>query len=191
MQIDDLLRELRAEIGRVDAAAAARLQPGLSAAAARLKVKLFFPYRVTEDAVALYRWADGSDGRVELLPGAYFVSSAFVIQRGWLMRSMRSVLNRIAPDPYRKSVPFLTDGSDGGYAFGAIDSASAGAIVKMSIAAPWRIAFRDLPALLRTSVACYRQGIIRPGDAMPEFHAFGRLAAEMNPDAEAWRDLAK
>lgn len=185
--MDDLLQELRAEIERVDPEAAARLRPGLSAAAAKLRVKLFFPHRVTDDASALYRWADGAEGRVELLPGAYFVPSTYVIQQGWLIKLISPGVQRVAPDPYRKAVRFLTDWSDGGYALGAVDSPSAGAIVSMSIHAPWKIAFRSLSDLLRTSVECYRRGIIQADDATSDFSGFARLAAELNPASEAWR----
>jgi hypothetical protein len=97
---------------------------------------------------------------------------------------MRAELEEDCPQRYRDCFRFLTDTSDGGYAFGRIDSPSEGQIVHLCIHSPWLLAFRDLECLLRTSIECYRQGIMSTDSDLPDFEAYFELVAQMNTGME-------
>ena len=127
------------------------------------------------------------DGRFEMLPGAYFIPLNEALLEFEEVHGIRDELEQIFPERYRDSFRFLTDWSDGGYAFGRIDSPSQGEIVHRCIHAPWLLAYHDLADLLKTSIACYRQGVMRSGSDPPDFRAYYELAARMNPGLENWR----
>jgi hypothetical protein len=180
-----LFEQLIAEVQRTDPEVVRRLRPGLPAEIVREKLATL-PFRVSDDAVALYSWADGADGLLKLLPGAYFVSLDEALAECNMMQDMKDELQEIFFNPYFDSLRFLSDGSDGGYAFGRVDSPSEGQIVDRCIHAQWSIAYRDLPALLTTAIACRRQGVFGSGSDVADFEEHYRLAAELNPGVENW-----
>jgi len=128
------------------------LRPGLSLDLIQEKLANL-PFRVSDDVIELYSWADGSDSAFELLPGGYFISLDEALVDCSMMQEMKDKLLKIFFEPYYDSLRFLSDWSDGGYAFGRIDSPSDGQIVKRCIHEQWAIAYRDLPALLSTAIA--------------------------------------
>jgi hypothetical protein len=184
--VKQLFQELVAEVRRINPSAAELLRPGLSPEVAKQKLAAL-AFQVTPDAAALYTWADGADGRFEMLPGAYFIPLNEALLEFEEVHGIRDELEQIFPERYRDSFRFLTDWSDGGYAFGRIDSPSQGEIVHRCIHAPWLLAYHDLADLLKTSIACYRQGVMRSGSDPPDFRAYYELAARMNPGLENWR----
>ena len=93
-------------------------------------------------------------------------------------------------DPHRDVFRFLSDWSNGGYGFGRVDSPSNGRIIKLCIHATWLVGFSDLEHLLRTSIECYRQGIMRSDDESPDFNRFYKLARKFNPGYDVWRSGA-
>jgi hypothetical protein len=99
---------------------------------------------------------------------------------------MRAELEEDYQQRYRDCFRFLTDKSDGGYAYGRIDSPSEGQIVNRCIHSPWLLAFRNLEHLLRTSIECCRRGIMSDDSGRPDFTAYFKLAAQMNPGMELY-----
>jgi hypothetical protein len=149
-----LFEELMAEIRRTSPATAATLRPGLTPEFVKEKLA-HMPFQISADAVALYSWADGATGRFEMLPGAYFIPLEDALLEFEIMHGMRDEMQEIFFQPYRDLFRFLTDWSDGGYGFSRIDSPSEGQIVHLCIHAPWMLAYRNLTALLKTSIECY------------------------------------
>jgi hypothetical protein len=181
-----LFQELIHEVRRVNPASAESLRPGLSTEVAKQKLA-GLPFQITPDAVALYTWADGADARFEMLPGAFFIPLSEALAEFEEIYGIREELEQIFPERYRDSFRFLSDWSDGGYAFGRMDSPSQGQVVHRCIHASWLLAFHDLADLLKTSIECYRQGVMRSGADLPDFRAYYKLAARMNPGLENWR----
>jgi hypothetical protein len=181
-----IFRELLAEVKRVNPSAAATLRPGLKRDLVEKKLAKL-PFEITPDAAWLYEWADGADGPFELLPGGYFIPLKQAIdQCNELYELFLSIDEE--DDPYRRECfRFLSDWSDGGYAFGRVDSPSKGRIVSLEIHAPAQIGFLDLEHLLKTSIECYREGIMESDDGIPDFFAYYKLAKRMNPGCTAWR----
>ena len=180
-----LYRTLLAEVKRANPKMAATLRPGLSPELVKKKLASL-PYAITPGAASLYEWADGADGPFELLPGGYFAPLQ------WAMKDFK-ISHKLAQDmdededPHRDCFRFLNDWSDGGYAFGRVDSPSKGRIVKLCIHATWLIGFADLEHLLETAIECYRQGIMQSDDSGADFHRFYKLAARLNPGYKVWR----
>ena len=185
--MQELFDELVAEIRRTNPITAPALRPGLAPDVVREKLASL-PFQISPDAVALYSWADGSNGKFEMLPGAYFCSLDEALLHFNIRYSAKDQLQGIFFEPHFDSFRFLEDFSDGGYSFGRIDSPSEGQIVSLEIHAPWTIAFRDLAALLRTSIECYRQGLLCPDLDTADFVRYYELAGRMNPDMEAWKN---
>jgi hypothetical protein len=187
--MQQLLQELVDEMRRFDPDTVKSLRPGLPSDALKQRFTTL-PYEVSPDAMSLYAMADCADYSFkmpfEMLPGAYFIPFDKAVAEFEEIHGMRDRLEQISSQRYRDCFRFLTDKSDGGYAFGRIDSPSRGQIVSLEIHAPWRLAFRDLEHLLRTSIECYRQGIMRTNSGAPDFDAYFELAARMNPGMEAW-----
>ena len=178
-----LFEELVAEVQRTSPATAATLRPGVPPEFVKEKMANM-PFQISADAVALYSWADGATGRFEMLPGAYFIPLEDALLEFEIVHGMRDELQEIFFEPYRDSFRFLTDWSDGGYSFGRTDSPSKGQIVCRCIHAPWKLAYRDLTALLKTSIECYRRGVL--SSDVVDFKAYYELAARINPGLENW-----
>lgn len=178
--------QLVSEVRRVNPKAVEALRPGAPPGQVLEKLSRL-PYRISPDAAALYQWADGSDDKFEILPGAYLVSLDDALHEFWLLHPLRDEFDRCFHEPYRDCFRFLSDWSDGGFAFGRRDSPSGGRIVKLCIHAPWRVAFADLERLLVTAVECYRRGVFPPGDSdQPDFDLYYQLAGQLNPEMD-WR----
>jgi len=180
-----LFRTLLTEAKRVNPAATATLRPGLSPAAVKEKLATL-PYEITPGAQTLYEWADGADGPFELLPGGYFMPLQKAMKDFKIFHKLAQDMDE-EEDPHRDCFRFLEDWSDGGYAFGRVDSPSKGRIIMLCIHATWLPAFADLEHLLKTSIECYRQGIMRTSDDGPDFRRFSQLAARLNPGYKVWR----
>jgi hypothetical protein len=183
--MQELFQELAVEVRRVNPDAVRQLRPGGSPDLVRRKFDTL-PYKITPDAVSLYSWADCPDFSFEILPGAYFLPFEEPFADFDETHAMRAELEEIYPERYRDCFRFLTDKSDGGYAFGRIDSPSEGQIVHLCIHSQWLLAFRDLEHLLRTSIECYRQGIMSADSDLPDFAAYFKLVAQMNPGMELY-----
>jgi hypothetical protein len=180
-----LYRELLAEVKRVNPSMAARLRSGLERALVEKKLAKL-PYQITPDAASLYGWADGADGPFELLPGGYFIPLSEAMRDFRVIHKVTRDIDE-EEDPYRRDCfRFLSDWSNGGYAFGRVDSPSKGRIIKLCIHAPAEIGFSDLEHLLKTSIECYRRGIMQ-SDEMCNVVKFYKIAARMNPDCNVWR----
>jgi hypothetical protein len=182
--LQELFQELVAEVLLINPDAVRQLRPGRSPDLVRRKFDAF-PYKITPDAVSIYSWADCPRFSFEILPGGYFLPFEEAFAEFDEIHAMRAELEEDCPQRYRDCFRFLTDKSDGGYAFGRIDSPSEGQIVNLCIHSPWLLAFRNLERLLRTSIECYRQGIMSDLD-MPDFMAYFELAAQMNPGMELY-----
>ena len=179
-----LLRELLEVAKRVSPLTTAMLRPGLARHVVEKKIASL-PYEITPGAALLYEWADGADGPFELLPGGYFIPLKQAMDQFKVDHELAQEMGE-EEDPHRDCFRFLSDWSDGGYAFGRVDSPSKGRIVNLCIHATWLIGFSDLEHLLKTSVECYRQGIMRSGDDPPDFMRFYKLAARINPGYKVW-----
>jgi hypothetical protein len=180
-----LFRELLAEAKRVNPSTAATLRPGLSRDVVE-KTLARLPYEITTDVASLYEWADGADGPFELLPGGYFIPLEQAMSEFKVFHELAQEMDE-EEDPHRDCFRFLSDWSDGGYAFGRVDSPSKGRIVKLCIHETWLIGFTDSEHLVKTSIECYRQGIMRSADHPPDFTRFYKLAARLNPGYRVWR----
>jgi hypothetical protein len=93
-------------------------------------------------------------------------------------------LQAIFAQKYIDQFRFLSDWSDSGYSFGRLDSPSHGMIVDLVIHDEWKLAYADLSAVLKTAIECYRRGIF--AGPHPDFYAYYKLAAKMNPGMENW-----
>jgi len=180
-----LFHELLDAVRRFNPDALKSLRPGLPLDFLKRRFATL-PYEVTTDAMSLYALTDSLDWSFEMLPGGYFIPFGEAFGEFEQIHGIRHELEQIWPERYRDCFRFLTDKSDGGYAFGRIDSPTRGHIVSLEIHAPWLLAFRDLEHLLRTSIECYRQGVMRTDSGAPDFDAYYKLAARMNPGMEAW-----
>jgi hypothetical protein len=174
-------RDLLSEVRNANRSAAAPLRPGLPRDVVEAQLATL-PYKITPDAALLYEWADGADGPFELLPGGYFIPLAQAMKQFKVFDELAEDLDQ-DEEPHRHCFRFLSDWSDGGYAFGRVDSPGEGRIVKLCIHATWQIGFSDLEHLLRTSVECSRQGVIESSD----FKRFHQIAARLNPAYHVWR----
>lgn len=181
-----LLDQLLSEVRRVNPKSAESLRPGLPRDLVVEKLSAL-PYEISPDAVALYEWADGSDDTFELLPGGYFVPLQHALTEFWIVHGMRDQLEEIFHQPYRDCFRFLSDGSDGGYAIGRLDSPSEGQIISLCIHAPWQTAFASLERLLATAIESYRRGVFASNDSdILDFKLYRRIAAELNPGFKLW-----
>ena len=187
--MNTLFRELVVEAKRVSPSTATTLRPGLSRLVIEEKLATL-PYKITLGAVSLYESADGADGPFELLPGGYFIPLEQALKEFNVFHKLAHEMDE-EEDPHRDCFRFLSDWSDGGYAFGRVDSPSKGRIVKLCIHATWLIGFSDLEHLLKTSIECYRQGIMRTDDRSPDFARFSQLAARLNPGYTVWQPAAR
>ena len=124
--------------------------------------------------------------RSNCYPGGYFVPLKQAMDQFKVFHKLAQGMDE-EEDPHRDVFRFLSDWSDGGYAFGRVDSPSKGRIVKLCIHATWLIGFTDLEHLLQTSIECYRQGIMQSEDESPDFTRFYKLAARLNPGYAVWR----
>jgi hypothetical protein len=183
--MQQLLEELFFEIRRASPATAELLRPGLPPNLVKEKLAEV-PFQISPDAVALYSWRDGSAPGFELLPGGYFITLEEALLDFELIHKVNHQWPEDFVEPYFDSFRFLSDLSDGGYSFGRTDSPSKGHIVRLCIHAQWKLAFRDLAAVLKTSIECYRNGVISPDSNSADFRAYYELAARINPGMEYW-----
>lgn len=182
----NLFEKLVVEVRLVRPAGIAALRPGLPRSLILEKFAAL-PYRISPDVVALYEWADGADDGFELLPGGFFMPLERSLDEFWQLDPYREEFESIFHQPYRDHFRFLSDRSDGGYAFGRLDSPSAGQIVSLCIHAPWRLVFTNLDALVVTATECYRRGVFpRDSNEIPDFDQYFRIGKELNPNIEDW-----
>jgi hypothetical protein len=144
------------------------------------------PFRISSDAIELYTWADAApDELFEILPGAYLIPFDRALSEFREIHPMHRAFDAIFPQRYRDCFRFLGDLSDGGFAFGRIDSPSKGSIVGLCIHAEWRLAFASLEKLIDTAIECYREGVFASSD-MPDFDKYYEIGRRSNPDMEYW-----
>ena len=177
-----LFDQFVSEVRRANPGALSTLRPGLSRDVVVEKLA-DLPYKISPDAVALYEWADGSDEGFELLPGGFFIPFERALSEFWILHPYRDEFESVFHQPYRDCFRFLSDWSDGGYAFGRLDSPSAGRIVSLCIHAQWRLGFANLEALLVTAIECYRSGVF-PKDGsqeIPDFDKYFQIGRDLNP----------
>ncbi len=183
----ETLERFREVLASTDPDAAAKLQPGLARHSIE-KLLSRLPFRITPDAIELYSWANGRfDDPLELLPGSYFISLENAIDEFDQLAPMRDELEDIFPQQYRDSFRFLSDFSDGGYAFGAVESPAVGAIVDLVIHHEWKLAFASLEKLIEAAIECRKRGVFRDDD-IPDFELYYQIGRELNPEMETWKE---
>ncbi|MGB0767119.1 MAG: hypothetical protein ACPGYV_05370 [Phycisphaeraceae bacterium] len=181
----EAIAQFREVLAATDPVAAVKLMPGLSRDAVVKQIQRL-PFRITPDAVELYSTMDGSaDDPLELLPGSYFINLESAVDEFEQLAPMRDELDDIFPQQYRDSVRFLSDWSDGGYAFGAVESPAKGQIVDWVIHDEWKLAFASLEKLLITATECRKRGVFGDGD-IPDFELYYQIGRELNPEMETW-----
>ena len=150
----ELLAEYTEVLREYHPAFHAALRPGLSREVVQAGFESL-PFRITDDAVALYEWADGiNDGgpyRIDMIPISYFMPLDQVL----LFRGFEDLY----PEPYRDSLPFLNDYADGGFGFGSLDGPCNGRIIHYNIEDTFTIGFDSLPDLIRAAIFGYRNGL--------------------------------
>ena len=115
------------------------------------------PFKVSDEAIDLYCWADGMDGSSEcLIPYAYLVPLETAIQRFEHLWPNQGELD----ENYGESFPILSDGSDGGYGLGSIDEPCNGKIIEYNIHDEWTIGFDSLSDLIATAIEAYKRGLV-------------------------------
>ncbi|MHC4743497.1 MAG: hypothetical protein ACYS8Z_16410 [Planctomycetota bacterium] len=174
-------REVLAASGAVGS-----LLPGLSRDEVEERLSRL-PFEISADAIELYTWADGPFyDSVEILPGGYLIGLEQTITSFEKLAPMQDELDSIFPQQYRDCLRFLHDLSDGGYAFGRVDSPSEGKIIDLCIHDEWRLAFESLDKLLDTAIECRRRGVFRENDEICDFNLFYSIGRELNPGMETW-----
>jgi hypothetical protein len=181
--LEERLAQFRRVLEACNPEGARALRPGLSRRDVEERLARL-PFQISPDAVALYMWADGAEGALEILPGAHFVSLDEAVSEFLELWPMRDDLDAIFPQPYRHSLRFLSDYSDGGYALGRLDSPSRGMVVHLCIHQEWALAYSSVDKLFETAIECRRRGVFI-GDEV-DFYLYYEVARELNPGMEAW-----
>ena len=114
------------------------------------------PFEITPDAIDLYTWANGvSDIWVNLIPYSSLLPISNAIEM--FRHSQDSPLAKLGiEEPLSPTFLFLTDRSDGGYAFGAVSAPCNGCIIKHNIHDARSIAFESLSQLVEACIHMYR-----------------------------------
>jgi cell wall assembly regulator SMI1 len=179
--IEDAIRDLgRAKVLQL-------LQPGISADRVRASLE-GIGLRSTEEIEALYAWHDGiadtdaAIGQITLWPGFYFTSLEETVAN----------YQAFVDDP-RWTPGWLPMFANGGGDFYVVDLSSPGD-------APVRhfrideheqpVEFMSLTSMFATLEEAFRRryfSVTTEGSFRKDYPAFGKLAAEMNPDVEWWR----
>lgn len=183
-ELSETLVELRAEIHRRAPEIAARLRPGLRKELIRQKLASL-PFAISQDAVHLYSWADGADGRLEFLPGHFFLPLDCALDESFQVHAIRTELESVFHQKYRDCFRFLTDYSNGGEAFTSLTGAGGGRIAQLTIDAEWQLAFEDAGSMAETALECWRKGII-PAAGVNDFAEYHAIARRLNPQMERW-----
>lgn len=158
--MDKLLEEYRVAIRTFHPRLYRSLRPGLPRDQIEARLASL-PFRITPDAVDLYAWADGvDDGWMNLIPISYFMPLADAMTNAAGILPHREEFERIFPQPYRDSFPFLSDRADGGYGFGSLEPPCGGRIISYDIHDEWSIAFDSLSDLVAAAIKGYRAGLV-------------------------------
>ena len=155
----DLLEEYRAVIEQYHPELSNALRPGLPRELVIEKLSLCLHFPISEDAIQLYSWADGmSKCNPHVIPISFFMPLESAINH---FETQVEVLEWAgAPEKYGDSFKFLSDGSDGGYAFGSLDEPCNGKIIRYNIHDEWTIGFNSLSDLIATAIEAYKRGIV-------------------------------
>ena len=177
----ELLAEYRSVIAKHHPALSDVLRPGLPRNEVIQKLGRL-PFAITDDAVELYCWADGVEGCwINLIPIAYFMPLDEAISRFEHLLPHQAEFEKIFPQQYRQSFPFLSDRSDGGYGFGALEQPCYGRIISYEIHAEWTIGFNSLSDMVNAAIQGYELGLL---DDEGEWDIFGfsKLVRNLYPD---------
>lgn len=184
--MQELLAEYRSVIDEYHPELSATLRPGLPREIVMEQLSSL-PFEISNDAVELYCWADGvnlDDDEAHLIPISFFWPFESAINSFDNLLPIADELERIFPQKYRQSFPFLSDGSDGGYGFGAIDEPCSGRIISYDIHADWTIAFNSLSDLIETAIEGYKIGLnLEYGEW--DISGFHELVQKRYPDLNA------
>ena len=178
----DLLEEYRGVINQHHPELANALRPGLPRELVIEKLSLCLDFPVSEDAIQLYSWADGMSGcKPHVIPISYFMPlesaiSLFETQAG-------------ASEKYGDSFKFLSDGSDGGYAFGSLNEPCNGKIIRYNIHDEWTIGFNSLSNLIATAIEAYKRGLMNEDGEWCSIQ-FSDLVEELNPELKSKTDVS-
>lgn len=179
--IEDVIRELgRTKVLQL-------LQPGISAESVRSSLASI-GLRSDEEIEALYGWHDGiadtdaTIGQITLWPAFYFTSLDETVAN----------YQAFVDDP-RWTKGWLPVFANGGGDFYVVDLSSPGeAPVRHfmidEIVHP--VEFTSLSSMFATLVEAFRRGffyVTPEGTFRKDYPAFGKLAAEMNPEIEWWQ----
>lgn len=185
----DKLKQLEQLIIEQDPASRSLFVPGPSEAEVAAKLKRL-PFAISDDALKWFSWVDMPqetffERQIEILPGAYFMGLNQALEEFEAIYLMRAELEEIFPEPYRDQFRFLSDFSDGGFGFGAVDEPCQGRIIHLTIHENWHLGFVSLERLIDTAIACRREDVFNNVD-VTDFDRYYTIAKRMNPGMDAW-----
>ena len=185
----DLLEEYRAVIEQYHPKLAIALRPGLPRELVIEKLSSCLPFPISEDAIQLYAWADGIDlskGEPHVIPFSFFMplESAITIFETLVCEGVG------AAEKYGDSFQFLSDGSDGGLAFGSLDEPCDGQIIRYVPHDEWVIGFRSLGNMIETIIEAYKRGLVDEDGGWSNIQ-FSDLVKELNPELKTNKDDSK
>lgn len=153
------------------------LQPGLSRSNI-IELLSQLPFAISPDAIDLYSWANGvKDKSIDLIPISYFMSLEEAIQQFNLLLPFQDEFENIFPQKFRRSFPFLSDHSDGGFGFGSTEDPCNSKIISYDIHSEWSIGFNSLSDLIETAMEGYKCNMINVNGEWDIF-AFQKLVSK-------------
>ena len=185
----DLLEEYRAVIEQYHPELSNALRPGLPRELVIEKLSLCRHFPISEDAIQLYSWADGIDlskGEPHVIPFSFFMPLESAIN----LFETQVCEGAGASEKYGDSFKFLSDGSDGGYAFGSLDEPCNGQIIRYVPHDEWIIGFRSLSDMIETIIEAYKRGLVDEDGEWSSIQ-FSDLAKELNPELKTKSDDSK
>ncbi|MDB2685596.1 hypothetical protein N9Y42_00090 [Mariniblastus sp.] len=185
----ELLEEYRAVIEQYHPELSKALRPGLprDLVIEKLSLRLHFP--ISEDAIQLYSWADGIDlskGEPHVIPYSFFMPLESAIN----LFETQVCEGAGASEKYGDSFKFLSDGSDGGYAFGSLDEPCNGQIICHVPHDEWIVGFRSLSDMIETLIEAYKRGLVDEDGQWSRIQ-FSDLVDELNPELKTKTDDSK
>ena len=185
----DLLEEYRAVIEQFHPELAIALRPGLPSELVSEKLSSCLHFPISEDAIQLYAWADGIDlskSEPHVIPFSFFMPLESAIN----FFGTQVCEGTGAYEKYGNSFKFLSDGSDGGYAFGSLDQPCNGQIIRYVPHDEWIIGFSSLSNMIETIIEAYKRGLVDEDGEWSHIQ-FSDLVKELNPELKTKKDDSK
>ena len=187
--MEDLLEEYRVVIEQYHPELAIALRPGLPRDLVIEKLSQCVHFPISEDAIQLYAWADGIDlskGEPHVIPFSFFMPLESAIN----FFETQVCEGTGASEKYGDSFKFLSDGSDGGCAFGSLDEPCNGQIIRYVPHDEWIIGFRSLSNMVETIIEAYKRGLVDEDGEWSNLQ-FSDLIKELNPELKTKTDESK